>query len=85
MVVDEFFDPVNALFEIPHNWEGFQEALRKGKFKRCRIEVTLAGLNLASAAPGARLVSKNITKGWKALSGGEELILKFKKQWLMKV
>ncbi len=70
MVMDEFFDPVNALFEIPHNWEGMQEALRKGDLKGAVYESLMAGLNLASAAPGARLVSKNVTKGWKALSGG---------------
>lgn len=70
MVMDEFFDPVNALFEIPHNWEGMQEALRKGDLKGAGYESLMAGLNLASAAPGARLVSKNVTKGWKALSGG---------------
>jgi len=70
MVMDEFFDPVNALFEIPHNWEGMQEALRNGDLKGAGTEALMAGLNLASATPGARLVSKSVTKGWKALSGG---------------
>lgn len=70
MIVDEFVDPVNAAFEVPHNWAAMQEALRKGDYKAASFEALMAGVNLATAIPGARLATKGVNKGWRALSGG---------------
>ncbi len=70
MVVDEFLNPVNAAFEVPHNWAAMQEQLKDGNYKGAATEALMATLNVASAIPGAKLATSGINKGWRALSGG---------------
>ncbi len=70
MVVDEFLNPVNAAFEVPHNWAAMQEQLKDGNYKGAAAEALMATLNVASAIPGAKVATSGINKGWRALSGG---------------
>lgn len=71
MVVDEFLNPVNAAFEVPHNWAAMQEQLKDGNYKGAAAEALMATLNVASAIPGAKVATSGINKGWRALSGGK--------------
>ena len=70
MVTDEFLNPVNAAFEVPHNWAAMQEQLKDGNYKGAAAEALMATLNVASAIPGAKVATSGINKGWRALSGG---------------
>ena len=70
MVVDEYLNPINAAFEVPHNWAAMQEQLKEGNFKGAATEALMATLNVASAIPAAKVMTKGINKGWRALSGG---------------
>jgi len=70
MVVDEYLNPINAAFEVPHNWAAMQEQLKDGNFKGATMEALMATLNVASAIPAAKVMTKGINKGWRALSGG---------------
>lgn len=71
MFTDEFFDPVNAFMEVPHNWGDMQENIRAGNYKAAAFDALNAGLNLATAVPGARVLTKSVNAGWKRLSGGK--------------
>mgnify|MGYP003650789229 CR=1 FL=1 len=70
MVADEFLNPVNAAFEVPHHWAAMQEHVKEGNYGAATKEALMATLNLASAIPLAKVATKGINKGWRALSGG---------------
>jgi len=68
--LDEWFDPVTTAVEIPHNFADVQESIRDGDLKGAAVNSGIGVLNVVASIPLAKLFTKGISSGWKALSGG---------------
>ena len=68
--LDEWFSPATTAVEIPHNFADMQENVRDGNLKGAAIDAGIGVLNVVASIPLARLATKSISSGWKALSGG---------------
>lgn len=68
--IDEWFDPVTAFVEIPHNFKDIQEALRNGEKGEAAKHAGVMSLNLLASMPGAKVLLKGVNKTWETISGG---------------
>ena len=68
--LDEWFNPATTAVEIPHNFADVQESARDGDLKGAAVNTGIGLLNIAASIPLAKLATKGISSGWKALSGG---------------
>ncbi len=69
--VDEWFDPITAFVEVPHNFKDIAEALRKGEKAEAAKHSGIMTLNLIASMPGGKLLVKGVNKTWDAMSGGK--------------
>jgi len=69
--VDEWFDPITAFVEVPHNFKDIAEALRNGEKAEAAKHSGIMTLNLIASMPGGKLLVKGVNKTWDAMSGGK--------------
>ena len=69
---DELLNPATAVAELPLHWTSIQENVRKGNYGSAAADVGWAVLDAAAAIPVVSVVSKGISKTWKAVGNGGE-------------
>ena len=70
--VDEFFNPVTAVVNVPQHLTAVQESIAAGDLKGAALATTFGVLDMAAAIPGAKLVTSGITSVWKKVGRGSE-------------
>ena len=70
--VDEFFNPVTAVVNVPQHLTAVQESIAAGDLKGAALATTFGVLDMAAAIPGSKLVTSGITSVWKKVGRGSE-------------
>ena len=70
--VDDFFNPVTAVVNVPMHLTEVQENIAAGDLKGAALSTTFAALDMAAAIPGAKLITGGVTKVWKKVGNGGE-------------
>lgn len=68
--VDDYFDPVTAVVNVPMHLTEVQENIAAGDLKGAVLAATFAALDMTAAIPGAKLITGGITKVWKKVGNG---------------
>ena len=70
VTLDDIFNPVTAVVNVPMHYRDVQEALAKGDYKGAALAVTYGTLDALAAVPGAKLVTGTVSKAIKATGSG---------------
>ena len=62
VTMDDVFNPVTAVVNVPIHYRDVQEALAKGDYKGAALAVTYGTLDALAAVPGAKLLTGTVSK-----------------------
>ena len=70
--IDDFFNPVTAVVNVPMHLTEVQESIAAGDLKGAALATTFGVLDMAAVIPGAKLVTSGLTNVWKKVGRGGE-------------